>query len=121
MHISSHILRLALLRVLSDAGMLADDWKSFVEIGDHWRDTGLRAADLRTAVNELVESGDLVGSERDGLLGYTLGGWARHSLHKPDGELELASAADREMLLNIRFRPRAGTDSGLRRRGEDQF
>ena len=120
MHVSSHILRLALLRVLADAGVQAADWTSFVEIGDHWRDTGLRTADLRAAVQELVESGDLVASEREGLLGYTLGGWARHSLYQPDGELELASAADQQMLLDARFRPRAGIDPGLRRRDEDE-
>jgi hypothetical protein len=120
MQILSHILRLALLRVLADAGMHAGDWLSFVEIGDYWRDTGLRAADLRKAVNDLVDSGDLVASDRDGLLGYSLGGWARHSLHQPDGELQQASDADKELLLNARFRPRAGTDPGLRRRDEDQ-
>jgi hypothetical protein len=120
MHLTSHLLRLALLRVLADVGVQPGDWLSFVEIGDHWHDTGLRAADLREAVNALVESGDLVASERDSLLGYSLGGWARHSLYKPDGELQLASAADLELLLDARFRPRAGTDPGLRRRNDDQ-
>jgi hypothetical protein len=119
-HISSHILRLALLRVLADAGMLPGDWMSFVRIGEHWRDTGLRATDLRSAVSELQNSGDLVPSERENQLGYSLGGWARHGLNQPDGELQTASTDDQALLLNMRFRLRGGFDPGLRRRNEDQ-
>ena len=120
MYISSHILRLALLRLLADAGMCGGDWLGFVEIGDRWRETGLRAADLRTAVDDLVESGDLVGSERDGLLGYSLGGWALRSLYQPDGELQSAAVNDETTLFNARFRPRKGSDQGLRRRLDDE-
>ena len=119
MHISSHILRLGLLRLFAEAGVCAGDWISFVEIGDRWVDTGLRAADLRSAVNDLVESGDLLASERDNLLGYSLGGWALRSLYQPDGELQQASSDDQTILSDARYRARHGSDPGLRRRLDD--
>lgn len=109
-----------MLRLFAESGACAGDWMSFVEIGDRWTDTGLRAADLRDAVNELVDSGDLVASERDDQLGFSLGGWALRSLYQPDGELQLASLDDETTLFNARYRPRRGSDPGLRRRREDQ-
>lgn len=119
LHISSHILRLALLRLFADAGMCSGDWLSLVEIGDRWAATGLRAADLRTAVKDMIEAGDLVSSERDGLVGFSLAGWAARSLYQPDGELQTASMDDENTLFNARYRPREGSDPGLRRRHED--
>ena len=119
-HISSHILRLALLRLFAEAGACAGNWMSFVELGERWVDTGLRTDDLRTAVDDLAESGDLIPSERDSLLGFSLSGWALRSLAQPDGELQQASPEDEATLFNARYRARHGSDPTLRRRLEDQ-
>ncbi|HWY25787.1 MAG TPA: hypothetical protein VNX47_12760 [Nevskia sp.] len=93
---------------------------SFVELGERWVDTGLRTDDLRTAVDDLAESGDLIPSERDSLLGFSLSGWALRSLAQPDGELQQASPEDEATLFNARYRVRDGSNPALRRRLEDQ-
>jgi hypothetical protein len=120
MHISSHLLRLALLRLYAEAGVRAGDWLSFVELGERWTETGLRATDLRAAVNDMVESGDLIASEHEHLLGFALSRSAYHAMMEPGGPLQSVSLDDDTTLLNARFRPRKGLDTGLRRRFEDQ-
>jgi hypothetical protein len=120
MHISSHILRLALLRIFADAGSRAGDCLSFAAITKGWADTGLRESDLRAAVRDLVESGDLVRAERDGTPGLALSAGGYHAVSQPDGELQGASIADDTTLFEVRYRARGGADPGLRRRANDQ-
>lgn len=120
-HISSHILRLALLRVFAEAGVRQDDCLSFVEIGERWLTTGLRASDLRAAVQDLVESGDLISKEQDNMLVFALSVWAHRGLYQPDGELQLATPEDEAILFDARYRPRIGYVVGLRRRAEDEM
>lgn len=119
MHVSSQTLRLALLRIFADAGARAGDWLAFPEVACAWSATGLRDSDLRVAVHEMLESGDLLSLERDNALGLTLS-WAQYQrLYRHDGELQLATTEERTNLFNARYRPHRGTDAGLRRRSED--
>ncbi|HZR35005.1 MAG TPA: hypothetical protein VFA75_06485 [Nevskia sp.] len=120
MHISSHILRLALLRLYAEAGVRAGDWLSFVELGERWTETGLRATDLRSAVDHMVEGGDLVASEREDQLGFALSAGGYRAMMEPGGPLQNTSLADDTTLLNARFRPHRGLDTGLRRRQDDK-
>jgi len=120
MHISSHLLRLALLRLYAEAGVRAGDWLSFVELGERWSETGLRATDLRAAVDDMVEGGDLLASEREHMLGFALSASAYRAMMEPGGLLQNTSLDDDTTLLNARFRPRKGMDTGLRRRLEDR-
>ena len=119
MHVSSHILRLALLRIFAEAGVRAGNCLSFVEIGERWTNSGLRAADLRNATRDLVESGDLISLERNSALVFALSEWAYRALYQPDGELQLTTPDDEATLFNARYRPRSGYDPNLRRRMED--
>lgn len=121
MHISSHILRLALLRLFAEAGARAGDWLSFAELGERWVETGLRTADLRTAVNDMMEAGDLVSSEHEGNPGFALSHGGYRAVMEPNGDLQRASPDDDTTLLNARFRPRRGQDLGLRRRLDDSL
>jgi hypothetical protein len=119
MQISSSILRLALLRIFAEAG--ARGGLSFPEISQHWRGTGLRDADLRYAVHELMESGDLQCREEEGLLHFTLGSDAQLGLHHAQGELQLATLDQESTLLKARFRARPGIDHNPRRRLDDSL
>ncbi len=109
-----------MLRLFAEAGVHAGDTLTFVEIGERWVQTGLRASDLRNALQNMVESGDIVSTERDHALRFGLSNWAFRSLHAPDGELQTATPEDETELFNARYRPRSGPDAGLRRRAEDQ-
>lgn len=119
MHISSHILRLALLRIFADAGARAGDCVSFATLARRWIDTGLRESDLRAAARDLVESGDLVRVENGGATGLALSAGGYRAVSSPDGELQGASLADDTTLFEARFRHRDGGDRGLRRRETD--
>ncbi len=119
MHISSHTLRLALLRIFADSGARAGDCLAFPEIACAWAETGLRDSDLRVAVHELLESGDLLSMERHDALGLALTAAAHQGLYRPDGELQLAALEEKAALFNAQYRRRPGPDPGLRRRTED--
>jgi hypothetical protein len=119
MHISSHLLRLALLRVFAEAGVRAGDWLSFSEMGERWRITGLRASDLLAATRDLEESGDLIKMERDRALLFTLSESAHRDLGRHDGELQKVSSEDQSDLFDASYRPRTGHSPSLRRRVED--
>lgn len=119
MHISSQTLRLALLRIFADAEARAGDCLPFPEIACSWAATGLRDSDLRVAVHEMLESGDLLSMERHGALGLALSAAAYQWLNRPDGELQAASLSEKAALVNAHYRPRPGVDHGLRRRSED--
>ncbi|MDE0856643.1 MAG: hypothetical protein OSA97_19690 [Nevskia sp.] len=119
MHISSQTLRLALLRIFADAGLRAGDWLAFPEVACAWSATGLRDSDLRVAVHEMLDSGDLISLERDSALGLALSTSQYQRLYRQDGELQLATAEERSNLASVRYRPHRGADAGLRRRSED--
>jgi hypothetical protein len=122
MLISSTTLRIALLRIFNNAGADADDGLAFYDIATAWTSTGLRNSDLRDAVNEMVECGDLRTGEREGALCFSLTAEARRRLLDPAGGLLLrATVEDEAALLYVRQRvPAAPADPGLRRRAADQ-
>ncbi len=120
MYVTSHILRLALLRILAEAGMRAGDSLSFVDLRERWLQTGLRAADLRAVLKEMVDGGDLLRDERDGSLCFTLSAGAYRELNRPDGELQTASSEDETTLFEARYRARSGEGANRKRRAEDQ-
>ena len=72
MHVSSQTLRSALLRIFADAGNSAREGLNFPDIARRWAATGLRDSDLRAAVHELLESGELLSLQRDGILSFAL-------------------------------------------------
>jgi len=109
-----------MLRLYAEAGVRAGDWLSFVELGERWAETGLRATDLRNAVNDMVESGDLLASEHEHQLGFALSEGGYRAMMEPGGPLQNTSLDDDTILLNARFRPRKGLDTGQRRRVEDK-
>lgn len=119
MHISPQILRLALLRLFAEASADAGDKLSFGRISALWPQTGLRTADLRDAVRELLDSGDLVGSGGDEALSLSLSPAAARGLREPYGELQLASFEDEATLFMARHRERGGEAAGLQRRAQD--
>ncbi len=119
MHISSRTLRLALLRIFEEAGARANEGLAFPEILRSWSHTGLRDSDLRAAVHELLDSGDLRSVERDGMLAFALDASTRGQLRRPGGELQLATLEDETTLMHARLRERALRDPDLRRRAED--
>ena len=120
MHISSHTLRFALLRVFADTGARSGDCLTFPEIACGWAATGLRDSDLRVAVNEMLESGDLVSLQRNGALGLALSATMYQRLYRQQNEdAYLATADERSSLFNARYRPQRRADPGLRRRSED--
>lgn len=107
MYVPSHTLRLALLRVFNDAGARAGDGLSFPEMARSWARTGLRDYDLRVAVRELLESGDLRSMQRNGMLGFALSMAAQHGLHRAEGELQLGMATCEPASPNAHYQPSA--------------
>jgi len=119
-HITSHILRLALLRIFADADIGAGDRLDFTQISARWPQTGLRNSDLRDAVRELLDSGDLVGSGHSETLSLALSPAARRGLAEPYGELHMASFDDEATLFMARHRHRDERAPQQRQRAEDQ-
>jgi hypothetical protein len=119
MRVSSHTLRLALLRIFADAGSSAADGLAFPKIQQGWFTTGLRESDLRAAVHEMLECGDLRSLQRDGVLGFALAASSGHSMTWPDGELRLSTQEEENTLLQARYRDRSHSEPRPRRRAED--
>jgi len=120
-YITSHILRLALLRLLAEAGMRTGDSLSFVELRERWLQTGLRGSDLRVVLKDMVDSGDLLRGERDGTLCFSLSEGAYRELNRPDGELQTATPEDQETLFEARYRAREGHEANERHRRADDL
>ena len=107
MYVPSHTLRLALLRVFTEAGERAGDGLSFPEMVRSWARTGLRDYDLRVAVRELLESGDLRSMQRNGVLGFALSTAVQHGQHRPDGKMQFGMAPGEPALSNAHYQPGA--------------
>jgi hypothetical protein len=120
MQISPRILRLSLLRLFADAGAGVSGALSFAELSARWPQTGLRDSDLRDAVRELVDSGDLVASGEGEGLSLALGAAALRSLREPYGELQLASFEDEATMFIARNRKRPGAPAEPARRSADR-
>lgn len=120
MHISSKVLRLSLLRLFAEAAVGPDGSLSFAEVRMRWPQTGLRNADLRDAVRELVDSGDLRASGEDDGLHLSLSPEAMRGLREPYGELHLATFEDEATLFMARHRPRPGQPTEPSRRRADR-
>lgn len=116
MQISPQILRLALLRVFAEA---ESERLEFAQVSSLWPRTGLRQSDLRDAVRELLDSGDLLGSGADDTLQLALSPQGLGALREPYGELQVASFDDEAALFMARHRERAAQMEGMRRRAVD--
>lgn len=92
MYIPSTTLKLALLRVFAEAGARSGDSLGFPAILRGWARTGMDDHELRVAVRELLESGELRSTQHDGVLAFALDASALHGLERPHGELRLAVA-----------------------------
>lgn len=120
MHISPKVLRLSLLRLFAEAAVGPDGCLSFAEISMRWPQTGLRGSDLRDAVRELVDSGDLRATGQDDGLRLSLSPEALRGLREPYGELHLASFEEEATLFMARHRPRQGLPAEPVRRRADR-
>ena len=120
MHISPKVLRLSLLRLFAEAAVGPDGCLSFAEVSTRWPLTGLRTADLRDAVRELVDSGDLVASGEEDSLHLALSPAALRGLREPYGELHLSCFDDEATLFMARHRLRGSTPAEPRRRTMDR-
>lgn len=122
MHISPKVLRLSLLRLFAEAAVGPDGALSFAEVSMRWPQTGLRGSDLRDAVRELLDSGDLQASgEDDGLhLHLNLSPEALRGLREPYGELHLATFDDEATLFMARHRMRGNVPTEPARRALDR-
>jgi hypothetical protein len=118
MYVDSNTLRLALLKIFVESGAPAA-WRPYCAVAESWRLTGLRGSDLRDAVHEMMEGGELVSSERDGALSLALSSAMLHSMRQPDACLRLGTLEEEITLLDLMFRENAGPDQGLRRRVTD--
>ena len=94
MYVPSHTLRQALLRIFTEAVANPGESLSFSEIARTWSRTGLRDHDLRIAVRELVESGDMRPLQRNGTLGLALNPAALHRPPWQGSDLQLAMAGE---------------------------
>jgi len=120
MHISPQILRLALLRIFADTDAGAGGSLSFSQINSRWPQTGLRTSDLRDAVREMLDSGDLIGSEWNDTLNLALSPETRRGLSEPYGELYTASFDDEATLFMARNRQHVVSVPGKRQRVGDR-
>jgi hypothetical protein len=118
MYIDSSTLRLALLKIFVESGAPAD-WRPYCDVAEAWRLTGLRGSDLRDAVHEMIEGGELVSAERDGALSLALSSELLHGMRQPDSYLRLGTLEEEITLLDLLFRDKPGPDHGLRRRVSD--
>lgn len=118
MFVDSRTLRLALLKIFTQS-RTPGAWRSYSEVADAWRHTGLRGSDLRDAVHEMMEGGELLSSERDGALSLTLSPVLLQSLMQPEACLRLGTLDEEITLLDALFRGSPGPDMGIRRRTAD--
>lgn len=116
MHISSQILRLALLRIFTEAGVSAGTSLSITQLSARWPETGLRTADLRDAVRELMDSGDLIGAGRSETLTLSLSPQGLRGLREPFGEMQTASFEEEATLFMAKHRGRGGSAPSQERR-----
>jgi hypothetical protein len=120
MQIDSGTLRLALTKVLVEGGALTGRWLRYSEVAAAWQRTGLRGADLRDAVHEMIESRDLAAADREGALSLALDPGLRRSLSQFDAELTLVAVQDDGALRKAALRGLPDLDAGLRRRYHDR-
>lgn len=118
MQIDSNALRLALLKIFMESGVPAG-WHAYGSIAAAWQHTGLRVSDLRDAVHEMMEGGELHSAERDGALSLALDADLLHCLAQPNAYLRLGTLQQEVTLLDALFRGSRGADRGLRRRARD--
>ncbi|HZR34995.1 MAG TPA: hypothetical protein VFA75_06435 [Nevskia sp.] len=120
MHISPQILRLALLRLFADASLSPGDRMDFTRLSALWPQTGLRTSDLRDAVRELLDSGELVGSGEGETLTLSLSPAGRCALSEPYGEVQMASFDDEATLFMAQHRHKAPRPPEERQRAADR-
>jgi hypothetical protein len=96
MQIASSTLRLALLKVFIDAGARPGSWLAYPDVDSAWRRTGLRGDDLRDAVHQMLEGGELLAGHRDGVLSLALSGELVRGLAQAGTELRLATLDEDE-------------------------
>jgi hypothetical protein len=120
MHISPQVLRLSLLRLFAESGVGCHGSLSFAEVSVRWEHTGLRAADLRDAVREMLDSRDLLASGEGETLQLALGPEALRGLREPHGELQVASFDDEATMFMARHRLRGASTVEKGRRMADR-
>jgi hypothetical protein len=118
MQIESSTLRLAVLKIFMD-GRQSGGWHAYGDIAAAWHHTGLRGSDLRDAVHEMMEGGELRSAEREGVLSLALSPEVLQSMLLPNAYLRLGTLQDEVTLLGALFRV-GGVDAGLRRRVVDE-
>jgi hypothetical protein len=119
MMIDSGTRRLALLKIFMNSALPVTTWRAFSEVAWDWKSTGLRGSDLRDAVHEMMEGGELLTADRNGVLSLALTAAMEQTLTRPKAYLNLGSQQDEDALLGVLSRDSRGPDEGLRRRSAD--
>jgi hypothetical protein len=96
MQVAISTLRPALLKAFMDSGARGGSWLAYSELATAWQRSGLRADDLRDAVHQMLEGGELLTSDRGGVLSLALGSGVLESLAHPGLELRLATLQDED-------------------------
>ena len=96
MQLAISTLRPALLKAFMDSGARGGSWLAYSQIASAWQRNGLRPDDLRDAVHQMLEGGELLTSNRDGVLSLALGRGVLESLAQPGLELRLATLQDED-------------------------
>lgn len=119
MQIDPSTLRLALLKIFMNASLPVTAWRAYGEIARDWQSTGLRGSDLRDAVHQMMEGGELLSSDLNGVLSLALAAGMEQALTRPKAYLNLGSQRDEDALLGVLTREGGSYDPGLRRRVDD--
>jgi hypothetical protein len=94
MQLAFSTLRPALLKVFMESGARAGGWLAYHEVAAAWQRGGLRGDDLRDAVHQMLEGGELLASDRDGVLSLALGRGALDGTAQPGLRLALLGEDD---------------------------
>ena len=79
-----------------ESGARAGGWLAYSEIAAAWQRGGLRGDDLRDAVHQMLEGGELLAADRDGVLSLALGSGALDGLMPPGPGLRLVTLRDED-------------------------
>ena len=79
-----------------ESGARAGSWLAYRDIAAAWQRSGLRGDDLRDAVHQMLEGGELLAADRDGALSLALGHGVLESLGPPGLGLQLATLQDED-------------------------
>lgn len=119
MFVSSSTLRLALCRILDEWVAAPGAVLRYTDLELAWLHTGLRTSDLRDAVRELVERGEMLTTHQGDALAFTLTAVGCQSLAAVGKNGKPPRVRDALTLLRARYRKREAVPAAYHRRADD--